>query len=118
MKAEGMSDAALSAFQRNYDALVSGASTTLSESDIDVVDSLPYLKEMPGQYQTLMRIRNFSDINHLDIEFVLPINLNSGCIFTPIFYFQTHLAQFVSNFMFTTTLGNGSSWWHFGARSF
>lgn len=47
MKAKSMSQAAIAAFQRNYDGLVSGASTTLSESEIDAVDTLPYLAEMP-----------------------------------------------------------------------
>lgn len=47
MRGDNMSDAAIAAFQRNYDALVSGASTTLAEADINAVDTLPYLAEMP-----------------------------------------------------------------------
>eukprot|EP00241_Pyramimonas_parkeae_P015777 CAMPEP_0114282864 /NCGR_PEP_ID=MMETSP0059-20121206/3790_1 /TAXON_ID=36894 /ORGANISM="Pyramimonas parkeae, Strain CCMP726" /LENGTH=500 /DNA_ID=CAMNT_0001403543 /DNA_START=1 /DNA_END=1503 /DNA_ORIENTATION=- len=47
MLAEGMSDAAIAAFQRNYDALVSGASTTLAETDIEPVQSVPMLVDLP-----------------------------------------------------------------------
>lgn len=49
MLAEGMSDAAIAAFQRNYDALVSGASTTLAETDIEPVQSVPMLVDLPGR---------------------------------------------------------------------
>jgi hypothetical protein len=48
MRAEGLSDAAVAAFRHNYEALASGESGLLAESDIALVESLPSLDDLKG----------------------------------------------------------------------
>jgi len=48
MRAEGLSDAAVAAFRHNYEALASGETGLLAESDLKPVDSLPSLEDLKG----------------------------------------------------------------------
>ena len=48
MRAEGCSDAAVAAFRHNYEALASGETGLLAESDIAPVESLPRLDDLKG----------------------------------------------------------------------
>lgn len=51
MKAESLSDAAITAFAHSYQELVSGASGNIAEGDIIGVQSLPDLeKDIRGKY--------------------------------------------------------------------
>ena len=50
MRAEGLSDAAVAAFRHNYEALASGETGLLAESDLKPVDSLPSLEDLKGVY--------------------------------------------------------------------
>jgi UDP-N-acetylglucosamine pyrophosphorylase len=46
MKAEGLNDAAIAAFKYNYSVLLSGESTTIPETAIGPVESLPSLESL------------------------------------------------------------------------